>query len=453
MGDGNQILNFESTPSVNPDDDPDAPGFDEIRDARQIRDTVIETQKTGAFLVGSALEVYVEAAKIVSTERLAGWGIEGAIKGVVAAGKLAEVSRGARAASKLATKNAEELRAAANALKAAKGGMSAKRAAKADDEIRLLQKAANEQDEMARQGTSMANRVDDYAPKVRAEAREAGCFVAGTPVWMGDGTSKVIEQVKVGDLVLSKNEKTGEVAAKKVTNVSVRADIWTRKLTFDNGAILETTDEHPLYVEGRGFVKAKQIGIGSCIVTRAGPSAKVVAVEADVRRATVYNFTVDEFHTYFVGDAALWVHNVDCSEFVRNLEVRRPVGSQDAGFRQYQITHAGESELRIGTGANEIWADGLRVNTNTNTVTALETKFVGDVNRSPFVPGSNCPDFIRADVLDDLNGEFTRYAGVINDPNNPVKELELITNNTNAASYFQGLMQQHNIPGRVIVRP
>ena len=131
------------------------------------------------------------------------------------------------------------------------------------------------------------------------------CFVVGTLVWMNDGTTKPIEQVKVGDTVLSKNEKTGEIAAKKVTNVSVRADIWTRKLTFDNSAVLETTDEHPLYVEGRGFVKAKEVGIGSSIVTRAGPGAKVVAVEADVRQATVYNFTVDEFHTYFVGDAAL----------------------------------------------------------------------------------------------------------------------------------------------------
>ena len=100
---------------------------------------------------------------------------------------------------------------------------------------------------------------------------------------MSDGTTKPIEQVKVGDLVLSKNEKTGEVTTKKVSHVSVRADIWTRKLTFDNGAVLETTDEHPLYAEGRGFVKAKEVGIGSRIITRAGPGAKVVGVEADVR--------------------------------------------------------------------------------------------------------------------------------------------------------------------------
>ena len=113
-------------------------------------------------------------------------------------------------------------------------------------------------------------------------------------------------------MALSKNEKTGEVAAKKVLHTSVRANIWTRKLTFENGAVLETTDEHPLYVEGSGFAKAKEVGIGSSIVTRAGPSAKVVAVQADVRQATVYNFTVDDFHTYFVGDGGWWAHNQNC---------------------------------------------------------------------------------------------------------------------------------------------
>ena len=142
------------------------------------------------------------------------------------------------------------------------------------------------------------------------------CLVAGTLVWMGDSTTKPIEQVKGGDMVLSKNDQTGEIAPKKVTDVSVRADIWMRKLSFDNGAVLETTDEHPLYIKGSGFVKAKEVGIGSSIVTRAGPAAKVFAVEADVRQATVYNFTVDDFHTYFVGESALWVHNADvCDEY------------------------------------------------------------------------------------------------------------------------------------------
>ena len=270
---------------------------------------------------------------------------------------------------------------------------------------------------------------------------------------MGDGTTKPIEQVKVGDTVLSKNEKTGEIAAKKVTNVSVRADIWTRKLRFGNGAVLETTDEHPLYVEGSGFVKAKEVGIGSSIVTRAGPGAKVVGVQADVRRATVYNFTVDEFHTYFVGELALWVHNADCSEFVRNLDVRQPASGANPAARQYQIDKVGDIEYHIGGAGDEIWADGIRINANNNTITAMDAKFVGTPNNSPFIPGSGCPDFIRQKVRDQLDGEFLRYKAAIDDAANPISELEIITNDARAVTYFQSLMNNHNIVGRVLLRP
>ena len=87
----------------------------------------------------------------------------------------------------------------------------------------------------------MASTGEQYVAKAAAKFKRDGCFVAGTPVWMGDGTTQPIEQVKVGDTVLSKNEKTGEVAAKKVLHTNVRHDIWTRKLTFEGGNVLETT--------------------------------------------------------------------------------------------------------------------------------------------------------------------------------------------------------------------
>ncbi len=31
----------------------------------------------------------------------------------------------------------------------------------------------------------------------------------------------------------------------------------------------------------------------------------------------VYNFTVADFHTYFVSELGIWVHNTDCSRFAR----------------------------------------------------------------------------------------------------------------------------------------
>ncbi len=45
--------------------------------------------------------------------------------------------------------------------------------------------------------------------------------------------------------------------------------------------------------------------------SRAGLAAKLVKVERKHKTVTVYNFEVEDFHTYFVGQKSggLWVHN------------------------------------------------------------------------------------------------------------------------------------------------
>ena len=88
---------------------------------------------------------------------------------------------------------------------------------------------------------------------------------------------------------------------------------------------LTCTPEHPLYVQGQGFVLAGQLGIGTSIVTRAGPALQVTDLTWEKNKAeelaagtgssfggyTVYNLTVDGDHTFFVGAAGggTWVHN------------------------------------------------------------------------------------------------------------------------------------------------
>ena len=143
-------------------------------------------------------------------------------------------------------------------------------------------------------------------------AKQGMCFVEGTPILMGDNTLKAIEQIKVGDLVVSREDKTNVTMTKRVTDTIKRQAPATIVLTFANNEKIETTEEHPFYVEGKGFVKAGELGIGTSIVTRAGPSLRVLDVEKKTTPTFVYNFTVEDFHTYFVGKNKLWVHNDYC---------------------------------------------------------------------------------------------------------------------------------------------
>ena len=132
------------------------------------------------------------------------------------------------------------------------------------------------------------------------------CFVKGTLV-SGEHGSVAIQNVKENDLVWSRDEASGKTELKRVQQTFERYAA-TLALTFSNGETIETTSEHPFYVVGRGFVKAGELGIGTSIVTRAGPSVALRVATAG-KAQTVYNFEVADYHTYFVGQSALWVHN------------------------------------------------------------------------------------------------------------------------------------------------
>jgi len=101
-----------------------------------------------------------------------------------------------------------------------------------------------------------------------------------------------------------------------------------------------TTDEHPFFVEGRGFTAAKELGIGTSIVTRAGPYTKVIANRAQLGQTLVYNLTVTGIDTYFVGngEGAVWVHNAACGETPSSEKLGRNM--EDSGIERPDETAA-----------------------------------------------------------------------------------------------------------------
>jgi GH35 family endo-1,4-beta-xylanase len=46
------------------------------------------------------------------------------------------------------------------------------------------------------------------------------------------------------------------------------------------------------------------------LTTHDGQAIKVIAKQLDEQLHTTYNFEVADFHTYFVGEDGIWVHNV-----------------------------------------------------------------------------------------------------------------------------------------------
>jgi hypothetical protein len=141
---------------------------------------------------------------------------------------------------------------------------------------------------------------------------------------MADGSSKPIEKVKKDDTVLTRNLASGKNETKKVESTFVRSAPELVTVRFAQAhdktktivLTLQGTPEHPMFTTARKLVKLGDLGIGSEIVTRAGPSLVVVSTKREHRHGgyTVYNFRVADDHNYFVGTAegGAWVHNAAC---------------------------------------------------------------------------------------------------------------------------------------------
>jgi len=77
--------------------------------------------------------------------------------------------------------------------------------------------------------------------------------------------------------------------------------------------VAKVTPEHPFGSVEHGWVAAGDLAVGDLVLTASGGWMQVAAGTWLQETATVYNLEVQGFHTYFVGEAALWVHN-QCDE-------------------------------------------------------------------------------------------------------------------------------------------
>ncbi len=191
-----------------------------------------------------------------------------------------------------------------------------------------------------------------------------GCFVAGTLVHTKEGL-KPIEQIRVGDMVLSQPDMKGELAYKPVVNTFEFEDKVVGLLEFfaDSKECLlgrlVVTPNHPFWVKDVGWTSAENLEAGQRFILYDGSTAAVwqyrelrntevqnkawacefhpevgnivdfrsdsfvvideeswnayaLALEGGWLKRKVYNLEVEDFHTYYVGELGVWVHNTNC---------------------------------------------------------------------------------------------------------------------------------------------
>ncbi len=135
------------------------------------------------------------------------------------------------------------------------------------------------------------------------------CFVAGTLVMTREGPQP-IEQIHAGDLVVSADPARGAIVLEPVAATFVTPDrqIIDLYLKGDPRPI-RVTPGHRFFTLDAGWVVSEDLVAGEPLVRLDGEPATVDHLDAESALSTVYNFEVEETHTYFVADEAILVHN------------------------------------------------------------------------------------------------------------------------------------------------
>ncbi|HIE02850.1 MAG TPA: hypothetical protein EYP59_21640 [Thiotrichaceae bacterium] len=135
-----------------------------------------------------------------------------------------------------------------------------------------------------------------------------------------------ISKVKIGDLVLSYDEKTTQTQYNEVLNLIQGEQEYTIvTLTLENGELIEATDNHPFYIQGKGWNPASSLKVGQALQLHNGTLVVIEEVLTSVRPEKVYNLTVANAHTYFVGKDGVLGHNAiiqlcDVEEYKREAQ-------------------------------------------------------------------------------------------------------------------------------------
>ncbi len=133
------------------------------------------------------------------------------------------------------------------------------------------------------------------------------CFLPGTKILMGDHSYKEIQDVKVGETVITYDLKTKSYTEEKVTKLFVHPFTGTGYLFINN--LLKATGNHPLWINNRSsWQPAKALKVGDTLLDKDGNTVKINSIKQSNGIHTVYNLETEGInHNYFAEN--LLVHN------------------------------------------------------------------------------------------------------------------------------------------------
>ena len=171
--------------------------------------------------------------------------------------------------------------------------------------------------------SQLASKIMGDEATVSADSAVQGClnsFAGTTLVLMADGTSKPIDQIKVGDKIAN-NQPGADPGTKNQSHTVTAIHITYTDTDFTNVTIatptgpatITGTAHHPYWdASQHAWTDADQLHPGDRVETTQADLATVLATHSYTSHTIVtYNLTIDDLHTYYVeaGTTPVLVHN------------------------------------------------------------------------------------------------------------------------------------------------
>ncbi|MFD7743514.1 polymorphic toxin-type HINT domain-containing protein [Streptomyces sp. MJM8645] len=179
-----------------------------------------------------------------------------------------------------------------------------------------------------------------YATAFRAACPDiplpGNSFPAGTRVLMGDGTTRPIETIGVGDLVAAADPVSGVSGPRVVTDTIYTPDdrdfteLAISQSDGSSGAVT-ATDHHPFWLDAtQAWTDAAALRVGDTLRTDDGATVQVASIRHWTGLEPAYNLTVEGLHTYYVlaGDTPVLVHNAapaNCDKLIWEILNKLPI--------------------------------------------------------------------------------------------------------------------------------
>jgi hypothetical protein len=163
--------------------------------------------------------------------------------------------------------------------------------------------------------------ISNPMPQVGSQGAErGGCFLGGTKITLADHSTKNIEDLKIGDEVLTFTDETAKSYAPEKVTQTFAHEVNEYLVINDK---LKITPIHRVFLNGQW----QMIGaakVGDWLLGENGEKIKITKIEDKRGTFKVYNLTVEPYHTFFA--EGFYVHNqkgggvrslfVDTAEFI-----------------------------------------------------------------------------------------------------------------------------------------